>query len=291
LVTAAKSTLKRYVAPLPESDPILGLQLSDLPPVVGYVGSFALTAAATIVAVACDSEVTIPNLSLIFVVPVIIAAVGFGLGPSLCSAVLGALAYNFFLTDPRYTLRVDDPANIWAICLLFVVGCIMSAVASTSRRRALDAALRARQATVLHGFSRDVVAAGSAEAIASVTANALAELFQVPAVVILVTTGTTADFIRRVGDLEPQEAELEAALASLETGTVVRAGIYPADDSRFDFWPVMTTTGERAVIGLAFDPDERPFKPDTLVDINARLLALTLERQHLRLDLEARPPG
>jgi K+-sensing histidine kinase KdpD len=71
------------------------------------------------VAVGVDRGVTIPNLSLVFVVPVVIAGVGFGLGSSLCSAILGALAYNFFLTEPRYSLVVDDPANIWAIGLLF----------------------------------------------------------------------------------------------------------------------------------------------------------------------------
>jgi hypothetical protein len=57
------------------------------------------------------------------------------LGSINCSAILGALAFNFFLTEPRYTLAVDDPANIWAIGLLFVVGLIVSGVAFTSRQR------------------------------------------------------------------------------------------------------------------------------------------------------------
>src|SRR5260370_7270204 len=87
-------------------------------------------------AVGADAKVTIPNLSLVFVVPVIIAGVSLGLGPSLCSAVLGALAFNFFLTEPRYSLAVDDPANIWAIGLLFVVRLIASGVALTAHRGA-----------------------------------------------------------------------------------------------------------------------------------------------------------
>ena len=132
---------------MPDADPLLGSAPSEAPAVVGYLASFAMTAVATVVAVGVDSGVTIPNLSLVFVVPVIIAGVSFGLGPSLCSAILGALAYNFFLTEPRYTLVVDDPANIWAIGLLFVVGLIVSGVAFTSRRRATDAALLRRQAT------------------------------------------------------------------------------------------------------------------------------------------------
>ncbi|MFY0064785.1 DUF4118 domain-containing protein, partial [Acinetobacter baumannii] len=96
--------------------------------------SIAMTALATVLAIAADSKVAIPNLSLVFVVPVIIAGVGLGLGPALCAAVVGALAFNFFLTDPRYSLAVDDPSNIWAIGLLFVVGLIASGVAFTSRR-------------------------------------------------------------------------------------------------------------------------------------------------------------
>ena len=174
---------------MPDADPLLGSAPSDAPAVVGYLASFAMTAVATVVAVGVDSEVTIPNLSLVFVVPVIIAGVGFGLGPSLCSAVLGALAYNFFLTEPRYSLVVNDPADIWAIGLLFLVGLIVSGVAFTSRRRATEAALLRRQATVLQGYSRDVVAADNTKAIVSITSQALAALFQVPVVVMLVTEG------------------------------------------------------------------------------------------------------
>jgi K+-sensing histidine kinase KdpD len=248
-----------------------------------------MTAVATVVAVGVDSTVTIPNLSLVFVVPVIIAGVSLGLGPSLCSAILGALAFNFFLTEPRYTLAVDDPANIWAIGLLFVVGLIVSGVAFTSHRRATEAALLRRQASVLQGYSRDLVAADNTKAIVSITSQALAALFQVPVVVMLVSEDMVVSLVERVGDVEPQEAELEAARSSLATGTVARAGVYPDLASRFDFWPVKTAEGQNAVIGLAFDPDERPLAPDALVDIVRRILALVLDRQHARVRRDARP--
>ncbi|MDQ0470949.1 DUF4118 domain-containing protein [Labrys wisconsinensis] len=259
---------------------------SEVPAVFGYLAAVGMTAVATILAVAIDGEVTIPNLSLVFVLPVIVAAVGFGLGPSLCSAVLGALAYNFFLTEPRYTLRVDDPANIWAIGLLFVVGCIASAVASTSRRRALEAALRGRQASVLQAYGRDVRVAEDAKAIAAVTARSLAALFRVPAVAMLLKDDAVLG-VETAGGADLQEAEVEAARSA--AATVVRAGVYPADASRFDFWPVATAQGRRAVIGLAFDPDERPKEPDTLVDIVAATLALALDRQAFRDGRDAGP--
>ncbi len=283
-----KSKLRPDTTPLPDADPLLGLVPSEASAMARYLASFAMAAVATGLAVGIDSQVKIPNISLIFVVPVIIAAIGLGLGPSLLSAILGALAFNFFLTEPRYTLRVDDPANVWAIGLLFVVGLIVSGVAFTSRRRATEAALLRRQATALQGYSRDVVAADNTKVIASITAQALAALFQVPAVVMLVTEGRVGS-LETVGEIEPNEAELEAALSSVATGTVARGGVYPDLASRFDFWPVKTEAGEGAVLGLAFDPDERPSAPDALVDIVASVLALVLDRQRVRIGRDARP--
>jgi two-component system sensor histidine kinase KdpD len=278
------------ITPMPDVNAPLGSVLSEAPAVMSYLASFAMTAVATVLAVGVDSQVTIPNLSLLFVVPVIVAAVSFGLGPSLCSAILGALAYNFFLTEPRYTLVVEDPANIWAIGLLFVVGLIVSGVAFTSRRRGTEAALLRRQATVLQSFSRDVVAADNTKVIVSITSQALAALFGVPVVVMLVTEGKVVS-LEKVGGVEPQDAELEAARSSLATGTVVRAGIYPDLASRFDFWPVATAADQRAVIGLAFDPDDRPSAPDALIYIVGSILALVLDRQHFRTRRDDRPQG
>ena len=89
-------------------------------------------------------------------------------------------------------------AHVWAIGLLFVVGLIVSGVAFTSRQRATEAALLRRQATVLQSFGRDLVAANNAKAIASITAPARAALFQVPAVVMLLTEGRVFPSIERV---------------------------------------------------------------------------------------------
>jgi K+-sensing histidine kinase KdpD len=277
-VADVKSKLRQDISPAPDAAPLFGPAASKM---MRYLAAIAMTALATVVAVGADAKVAIPNLSLVFVVPVIVAGVSLGLGPSLCSAVLGALAFNFFLTEPRYSLAVDDPANIWAIGLLFVVGVIVSGVAFTSHRRAAEAALLGRQATVLQGYSRDLVAADNMKAIVSITSKALAALFQVPVVVMLVNEDRVVS-LERVGGVEPREAELEAARSSLATGTVVRSGIYPDLASRYDFWPVKTAEGPNAVIGLAFDPDERPPAPEVPVDVVVNVLALVLERQHAR---------
>ncbi|OEO30415.1 hypothetical protein VW23_021460 [Devosia insulae DS-56] len=245
---------------------------------LGYLAALAMTAAATALAVGVDQVSPIPNLSLVFVLPVVIAGASFGFGPSLAAAVLGALAFNFFLTEPRLSLVVDDPSNIWAIGLLLLVGVIVSAVAFTAQRRRADATRLESQANALRQYSRDVLAADTSEAIAATTAKALAGLFAAPAAVLLVAGGEVM-FTSKTGAAELQAADLEAVRTLMAGGTGSRAGVYPELASRIDFWPVGQGAGQQAVIGLAFDPDDRPEAPERVIDVVAALLAMALERR------------
>ena len=282
-MAGVKLKMQRRTTPMPGSDPPLLSATSEPSPLVGYLASLAMTALTTAVAIGVDTGVSIPNISLLFVVPVVVAGVAFGLGPSFCSALAGALAYNFFLTEPRYSLNVDDPAYIWAIGLLLLVGFIVSGVAFTSKLRATDAALLRRQVSSVQGFSRAVLAAENEEALVSITTKVLAALFQIP-VVVMLFSGNEVTSVNTAGSVDPLESEFEAARASLETGTVARAGIYPSSNSRFDFWPVTKAAGRGAVIGLAFEPGERPSAGDPLVDTIRNVLALALDRQQLPAD-------
>ena len=57
-----KSTLQREEKPMPDADRLLGAMSMESPAVMGYLTSVAVMVGATIVAVAVDSGVTIPNM-------------------------------------------------------------------------------------------------------------------------------------------------------------------------------------------------------------------------------------
>lgn len=276
-----ESPMQGPAAPRPDFEPEPGFAISGTSDFIACLASVGMTAVATVVAVGLDNGMTIPNISLIFVLPVIICGLVFGLGSSLLSAVLGALSYNFFLTEPRYSLAVDDPANVWAIALLFLVGLVVSSIAHTSRRRASDAALVRRQTAILHGYSRDILKSTDVDTALVLTSQALASLFQVPSAVMLIDAGKVVS-TKTVGGLELQAGELDAAELSLEHGSVTRAGVYPAEASRFDLWPVPSSAGASAIIGVAFDPDKRPASPELLLDIVAGLMAGALRANQAR---------
>jgi two-component system sensor histidine kinase KdpD len=211
---------------------------------------------------------------------VVIAAVSFGWGPSLAAAVAAVLAFNFFLIAPRYSLNVADPANLWALMLLLITAAIVSAVAAQSRRRAVEAWNAADQATALQALARSLVAANGGGGAAQASAEALARLFQAPAVVFL-QGETDLAVAAQAGGGKLAPADREAAGWALAARMATRGGAYPVEASAYDFWPVVTPQRQQAVIGVSISLGEagRPDNPERLVEIVSGYLAVALDRE------------
>src|SRR6185369_12406279 len=68
-----------------------------------------LVAATTLVGIVAQPWIGSGALDLLYLVPVIIAANRYGLGPGLMTGVAAALAYNFFFLPPVHTFTIADP--------------------------------------------------------------------------------------------------------------------------------------------------------------------------------------
>src|SRR5262249_50654419 len=64
---------------------------------------------AAIIGKTITSFIEFPNISLIFIVPVLLAATRFGIGPGIFTSVLSFAVYNFFFLPPLYTFSVARP--------------------------------------------------------------------------------------------------------------------------------------------------------------------------------------
>jgi len=249
-----------------------------LPHWARYGLSLLMVAGAVLLALGFEQQVRPPNLSLVFVLPVVIAAVSFGWGPALSAAGLGVLAFNFFLIEPRYTLAVDSRDNIWALLLLLAVATIVSAVAAESRRRALAARRAADQALALQALARALVGAAEREAIFQACVEALERLFGAPAV-LLAEDGEALRLEGRSAGAQLSAGDEQAAAWALASRTPCRAQAYPADGATFDFWPVTAVGRPSAVIGLRFA--ERPEACEPLVEVVAGYFSVALARERL----------
>jgi two-component system sensor histidine kinase KdpD len=255
-----------------------------------YAFALFLVASATVVSVIVDQAVQTPNLALIFVLPVVIAAVSVGWGPAIVAAVVGVLAVNFFLIPPRYSLDVASPANVWGLVLLLLTAAIVSTVAAQARRRAMEAWAAADQALALQAMARAMTGALDREAIARAAAEALGRLFKSPAVVLIEADGelTLAGASSGAG---LGEADQDAARWVAASRLPARGQAYPAESASFDFWPVLTPLRRQCVIGVRLsDRDEdRPSAPEQMIEIVGGYLAVAIDRdEYARQALESR---
>jgi two-component system sensor histidine kinase KdpD len=117
--------------------------------VIGYVG--ALVGIAVVTAVVAGVDVLqAGNAPLLYIVVVLLAAVFVGRGPAVAAAVAAFLAFNYFLTEPRYTFIVTDPGDWLNLVLFLAVAVISGQLAADQRRRAREAAEHERHTRVLY---------------------------------------------------------------------------------------------------------------------------------------------
>lgn len=240
----------------------------DLPKAAQYGLALVFVGLAAVLAFVVDHLVAAPNLTLIFVLPVVVSSVAFGWGPALAAALGGVLAFDFFFTRPYFSFRMTEPSEIWAAALLLVIATIVSSVAAESRRRALVAQQAAERATALQGLAHLVIDDRPEWEVMRSAAAVLNRAFRAPAVILL-KHGESFAPVASAGEANLTEADREAARAALEAHVATHGGAYPYDASGFDFWPVAVRGEMGWVIGVGFlrSRQERPLCPERFVDV------------------------
>jgi two-component system sensor histidine kinase KdpD len=120
----------------------------------GLFAGALLIAAATGLVFALKPVAPVLGLGVVYLLPVLPAAVVWGLPVALPVSVASMLAYNFFFLPPVHTLRLREGENWVALAVYLVVAVVAAELASRARRRAEDAEQRGREAA----FAADVSA-------------------------------------------------------------------------------------------------------------------------------------
>lgn len=132
------------------------------------------------------------NLSLLFMTGVLIVAVRYGLWPSVYASFLSFLAFNFFFTDPRYTLKVGAEGDVATLVFFLLMASLTANLAARMR----DAMAKRERATArtsaLQLMTRRVAGAASADQVLQILADQLADDFACHVVAAADAHGTCA---------------------------------------------------------------------------------------------------
>jgi two-component system sensor histidine kinase KdpD len=113
----------------------------------------------------------IPNLSIVFLLAVLLTAVSFGIWPAIYASGLSFLAYNFFFIEPIYTFTIAEPYELLALVIFLVVAVVTSALAGRVREQATISAGRMRAMRRLYEFTRRLSGLASFDAVAEGAAS------------------------------------------------------------------------------------------------------------------------
>ncbi len=111
-----------------------------------YVLTVALVAVATGVGALTPIRLDLPDLVMLYLLVVVIAAARFGRGPSLVAATLSMLSFDFFFIPPYFTFMVSEKRYVLTFGLMLVVGLLTSSLTVQIRKQEQERMRLAKQA-------------------------------------------------------------------------------------------------------------------------------------------------
>lgn len=253
-----------------------------------YLHSTAFIGLAIIAGIALDQTLDVRNLALVFLMAVLAAAVRGGLGPGLYASLLGALSFNFFFLEPRYTLTVRDPESLVALFFYLGVALVASNLTAAVQRQAVAARQRARTTEDLYLFSKKLAGTGTLDDVLWATAFQIASMLKVRVVILLPENGSIAVKAGYPPDDTLVDADIAAAKWAWEHNRPAGRAADTLPGAKRLYLPMRTGREPVGVIGLDNDKQGPLLTPEQqrLFDALADQAALAIERVQLVSDVD-----
>ena len=246
-----------------------------------------MVTAATLVGLLMAPRWGTAPIVLLYLPPVLGAAILFGLWPALIAAVASTLAYDFFFTEPVHTFVITSADDVVTVLVLFLVALVTSQLAGSMRGQARLAQAHAARNATIAGLARRLLSCASEPDIAGVAVQELSRLFGCNAV--LVAGRDEPALMASAPDaMELTAGDIAAAAMTLASGDAAGRGVRRVNLADWQFHPVTTAAGTVATVGLARADGMQPLAEDQLPLLGNLLDQVALALERARLEREAR---
>ena len=258
------------------------------PPWPAYLLALLPLAAGIGVAMLIEHWIHIANIALVFLVPVLLAALWYGLGPAMVTVAGATLAYDFLFTEPYYTFAISDPENVTTMLLFSAAAALTSGLAARARERATVARQEAARSAMLYGFARKLASVAVMDDLLWAAAHQIAAMLKVEAVVLLPEDGRLALAAAYPPEDRLDDTDLAAAQWAFERNEAAGRGSDTLAAAQRLFLPAHTGRGVVAVIGVQRPGDGPVLTPEERRVLDAVLdqTALAIERVRLARDVD-----
>lgn len=120
--------------------------------------ALACVALATIALLLLDRLLPFNLFTIVYLIPVVIAATRWGRWPAIAAAIAGGGAADFLFFTPFYSFTIDDPQEVVDLLLFLFVALVSSHLASRLRNEKETLKQRETELQYLYDFSRRLAA-------------------------------------------------------------------------------------------------------------------------------------
>jgi two-component system, OmpR family, sensor histidine kinase KdpD len=273
---------------------------------LGYVAALGTVALVSGFIGLVLRQVSLANVSMLYLMAVLATAVAYGRGPAVFASVVAFLTFDWFFVDPIHHFTVSDPEE-WVSLLLFLMTAIVTGqLAAGQRQRAREARQREREAVVLYDVVRLVGEQDLEAALRAVAERLRDELALAGAAIEVVQTqgGTVHVAVGDAQALTLLQADTLSAAHVLNAGPTAAKGQRsasgrwirlvpstrrtstptPLPRDRLHLVPVRAEDRRVGALLLLTAPESPPFDStaDRLLSAVAAQLGLAIERFRLR---------
>lgn len=245
---------------------------------------FALTATVLAVGIAWLAErwVGLDDLSMIFIVAVVLVASRTRMAAAVITAVLCFLAYNYFFIEPRFTFNIGARQGVTTVFLFLVAALVAGRLASRLRMQVVALRAANAHATALQALGRNLASAADLGQVLAAGRAALQAAFGVPAWV-RIGEDTAASEGTKLTD-----TDLGAADWAQRHGQATGRYTDTLSGSPWWFLPLRHDQGTLGVAGLRFAADHPrlAFEQRRLAEAMADDIGQAALRTRLVSDLE-----
>ncbi len=247
----------------------------------GIVLTLVMVAAVTVFVYFIVVETGLSHGSVVYLIPVVIAATRWGIVPALVAAVCGVLASAFFFYPPLYSFRITDPHEVLNLILFIFVAVVVSQLATRLKRQLETARQREIDLRDLYAFSRRLAVAFDVSDIHAAIEDHLATVMQRKVVLFASARDASGSSGRRAGVTVPEPVLTE--VVEVASGRRdANSGVAVTADSG-DIWLVRAVSpksSEFGVIAINLGRESQESSDELRIRVDAVLAdaTATLER-------------
>jgi two-component system sensor histidine kinase KdpD len=231
--------------------------LSPAPLVTSLATSAGAVAIAVLVGVGLEQVTRLPNLSMVFLLTVLLCSMRFGMVSAIAASVLSFLAYNFFFIDPRYTFTIAEPYELLSLFIFLVVAFVTGSLAARLSEQATATRERAEATQALFDFSRKLSSIAILDDVLWLLASQVAAVAKGKSVVLLDRgAGLSIQYVWPPDD-QLGTSDWAAARWAHEKQEPAGRGTDTLPSALFQFRPIQGAKGPIGAIGIdAGDSDD-----------------------------------